>query len=258
MYTRETMFSLTGKTAIVTGGSRGIGKVVAGHLAMMGADIAIVNTNAETGAQAAEEIGNIHKVKTKSYVCDVTKPNEVESTINQIASDFGGLDVLFNNAGICLHKAALEVSPEEWMRIFGVNTHGVFFMSRAFAKKLIELERPGSIINNASMSAEIVNLPQEQVSYNASKAAVVHMTRSMAVEWVKHDIRVNCISPGYIATDMSVLVRKDWTAKWEDMTPYGRMGNPEELSGAVIYLASDCSTFTSGANIVIDGLYSAV
>jgi NAD(P)-dependent dehydrogenase (short-subunit alcohol dehydrogenase family) len=108
------------------------------------------------------------------------------------------------------------------------------------------------------MSGTIVNLPQPQASYNASKAAVVHLTKSLAVEWAEYGIRVNSISPGYIFTEMTAHVRKDWTDHWESMTPFKRMGKPEELSGAVIYLASDCSGYTSGCDIIIDGCFTCV
>lgn len=256
--TKDTMFSLSGKKSVVTGGARGIGKIVADKMAMMGSDIAILDILKDEGQATAKEIAASHGVKAEFYYCDVTKPAEVDATIAKIATDFGGLDVLFNNAGVVLHKAALDVTPEEWLNVIDINTNGVFFVARAFAKKLVELDRPGSIINNASMSATIVNVPQEQISYNASKAAVVHMSKSMAVEWVKYGIRVNTISPGYMKTDLTVHVRQDWIDKWEEMTPYGRLGRPEELAGAVIYLASDCSSFTSGCEIVVDGLFSAI
>lgn len=257
-FTKETMFALDGKVTVVTGGARGIGKAVAQQLAMMGADIAIVDMLDAEGKETAASIAKTYGVKTGAYVCDVTKPAQVKSVINQVASDFGGLDVLFNNAGIVLHKPAIELEPDEWTRVFDVNTHGVFFVAQAFAQKLVELGRGGSIINNASMSATIVNYPQEQASYNASKAAVVHMTKSLAVEWTKHDIRVNSISPGYIATDLTVHVRKDWIDAWVEMTPQKRLGKPEELAGAVIYLASDCSTYTSGCDMIIDGIFTCV
>jgi len=252
------MFSLQGKKVIVTGGARGIGKTVAEHMAMMGADIAVVDLLADVGQETAGQIAKAYGVKSKAYVCDVTKPDQVEKTVNQVADDFGGLDVLFNNAGVVLHKSSLEVTPEEWTQIFDVNTHGVFFMAAAFARKLIALGRPGSIINNASMSATIVNIPQEQASYNASKAAVVHMTKSLAVEWVNHNIRVNSISPGYIFTDLTAHVNPDWIEAWKGMSPSNRLGKPEELAGAVIYLASDCSSYTNGCDIIIDGGFCCV
>ena len=256
--TKDGIFSLKGKTAVVTGGARGIGRTVAADMAMMGADIAIIDLLDPLARESAEAIAKQHGVRARAYLCDVTDPARVAETIDAAAADFGGLDVLFNNAGICLHKAALDVTPEEWRGIFDVNVNGVFYTAAAFAKKLIALGRPGSIINTASMSGSIVNYPQEQASYNASKAAVVHITKSLAVEWAGHGIRVNCISPGYIFTEMTAHVRKDWTDQWIALTPYKRMGKPEELSGAVIYLASDCAGFTSGCEIIIDGCFTCV
>jgi len=227
-------------------------------MAMIGADIAIIDLLTPLANETAEQIAREHGVTARAYNCDVTKPGQVAVTMDAIVNDFGGLDILFNNAGICLHKASLDVSPEEWTGIFDVNVNGVFYTAAAFARKLIELKREGSIIHTASMSGTIVNYPQRQASYNASKAAVVHMTKSLAVEWAGHGIRVNCISPGYICTEMTSHVRQDWIDKWLELTPYKRMGNPGELSGAVIYLASGCSSFTSGCEIIIDGCFTCV
>lgn len=131
-------------------------------------------------------------------------------------------------------------------------------MAREFAKQLILKGKKGSIINTASMSGVIVNVPQLQSSYNASKAAVMHLTKSLAVEWADKGIRVNAISPGYIRTEMTESVREDWKKLWEGMIPFGRMGTPEELAGAVIYLASDMSSYTSGLNMVIDGAFTCI
>ena len=256
--TKDTMFSLDGKKAVVTGGAMGIGKVVSMYMAMMGADIAIIDILKDLADEVADEIAKTHGVKAKAYDCDVRVPSQVEAAIDQISDDFGDLDVLFNNAGIVLHKAGLDLTVDEWTGVFDTNTHGVFYVARAFAKKLIEQNRPGSIINNASISAIIVNYPQEQISYNASKAAVVQMTKSMAVEWFKYGIRVNSLSPGYTFTDLTKNVRSDWVDKWIELTPYKRMAKPEELAGAVIYLASDCASFTSGCDIVVDGAFSCV
>ena len=256
--TKETMFSLAGKRTIVTGGARGIGKVVAEHMAMMGSDIAIIDLLKDEADKTAAGIAKTYGVMSKAYLCDVTNPKEVNAAIDQIATDFGGLDVLFNNAGIVLHKAALEVTPREWTDVFDVNTHGMFFVAQAFAKKLVALGKGGSIINNASMSASIVNIPQEQASYNASKSAAVHMTKSLAIEWIKYGIRVNSLSPGYIFTDLTAHVNPDWLKEWTEMSPCKRLGKPEELAGAVIYLASDCSSYTSGCDLIVDGLFSVV
>jgi len=251
-------FSLEGKTVIVTGGARGIGKAVAEEIALAGGDVAIVDLLQDVATETAISIEKEFGVTAKAYKCDVTNPVEVNSVIDQIADDFGKLDVLFNNAGVVLHKPALEVTAKEWLDVIDVNLNGVFYMSVAFAKKLIEQKRPGSIINNASMSGTIVNWPQKQASYNVSKSAVIHLSKSLAVEWVEHNIRVNSISPGYTKTDLTVHVRKDWIDAWCEQTPMKRMAQPQELAGAVVYLASDYSTFTNGCDIIIDGAFTCV
>lgn len=250
------IFSLKGKTALVTGGYRGIGKAVAMGLAQAGADIILWDLL--DAAFTAQEIAQATGVKAAAFVCDVTDPQAVEETMGRSAQVTGSLDILFNNAGIGPHKDALEVTPEEWRKVLDVNLNGIFYVATAFARYLEANNKGGSVINTASMSGLIVNVPQRQASYNASKAAVIHLTKTLAVEWVQKGIRVNCISPGYIATDLISQVREDWRQQWTDMIPFGRMGRPEELAGAVIYLASSAASYTSGCNIVIDGCYSVL
>ncbi|RXW33611.1 SDR family oxidoreductase [Propioniciclava flava] len=249
-------FSLAGKNAVVTGGAQGIGKVVAHALAEQGANVALVDLNDAT--QVAAEIASTHGVRTTALTCNVTDPAQVADAIAGAAAELGPLDLLFNNAGIVLHKPALECTPEDFTRVVDVNLNGIFFVAQAFARHLVEQGRPGNIVNTASMSGTIVNIPQKQASYNASKAGVEHLTKSLAVEWADLGIRVNAISPGYIATEMTGTVREDWRQAWEGMIPFGRMGTPDELAGAVIYLLSDAATYTSGANIIIDGCFTVV
>lgn len=253
---KHDLFSLKGKVALVTGGYRGIGKTVAEYLADAGADIFICDLIDAAGV--AEEISREYYVRAQAAVCDVTNPQEVQKTVLMAGEKMGTLDILFNNAGIGPHKDALEVSAAEWNKVIGVNLNGVFYMAQAFGKYLTEHQKGGSIINTASMSGLIVNIPQQQASYNASKAGVIHLTKTLAVEWAQKGIRVNCISPGYICTDLIKEVRPDWKKEWEKMIPFGRMGDPQELAGAVIYLASDASSYTSGCNLVVDGCYTLV
>jgi len=255
---KKCMFSLDGKTSVVTGGARGIGKVVALEMANAGSNIAIVDMLDDVATETAKEIEQKHGVKAKGYKCDVTNPAQVNAVIDEIASDFGTLDVLFNNAGIVLHKPALDVTPDEWLNVINVNLNGVFFVAQAFAKNLVKNKRPGSIINTASMSGTIVNIPQPQASYNASKAAVIHLTKSLAIELAPHEIRVNSISPGYIETDLTAHVRKDWIDEWLKLTPTRRMGQPEELASMVVLLAGDSSKFTNGSDIIMDGAFTCV
>ena len=253
---KHDIFSLANKVAIVTGGNQGIGKVVAGYLADAGCDVVIFDLNDAT--KVAEEIAQEYGVRTGAVVVDVTDPEAVDAAIEKAADMMGTLDVLFNNAGICLHKNAVDVTPAEWLKVVNVNLNGIFFVARAFAKYLIAHNKKGNIVNTASMSGTIVNIPQGQASYNSSKAGVAHLTKSLAVEWASYGIRVNSISPGYIRTEMTGNVRQDWQDYWVSTIPFRRMGTPEELAGAVIYLLSDASTYTSGHDLIIDGCFTIV
>ncbi|MDL2236351.1 SDR family oxidoreductase [Christensenellaceae bacterium OttesenSCG-928-K19] len=253
---KQELFSLKGKVAMVTGAKQGIGKVVASYLADAGADIVLADI--QDASDVAQEIAAEYGVRAAAFTCDVTNQTDVKQMVGQAAAKMGTLDILFNNAGISMQKPVLELEQGEWEKVINVNLNGVFYVACAFAGYLVEQKKKGSIINMASMSASIVNIPQPQTSYNTSKAAVKHLTKSLAVEWAGEGIRVNSISPGYIFTEMTQSVRQDWQDCWVDMIPFGRMGKPEELAGAVIYLASDASTYTSGSDLVIDGCYTVV
>lgn len=256
MIVKNDIFSLGGKVAIVTGGNQGIGKVVAGYLADAGADVVIFDRNDATAV--AEKIAAEFQVRTLAIQVDVTDPDAVDQAIADAAAEMGTLDLLFNNAGICLHKDAIDVTPGEWLKVIDVNLNGIFFVAQAFGKYLIANKKVGNIVNTASMSGTIVNIPQGQASYNASKAGVAHLTKSLAVEWAPYGIRVNSISPGYIRTEMTGTVRQDWQDYWVSTIPFRRMGTPEELAGAVIYLLSNASTYTSGLDMLIDGCFTVV
>ncbi len=246
------------KRIIVTGGAQGIGKCVAHMLAQEGAQIGIFDANEELAAATAAQIARDSDAPCKAYACDVTDPAQVQAATDAFVADFGTLDGVFNNAGICLHRGALDVTPAQWQRVIDVNLSGVFYVAQAAARQFVREGKSGSIVNTASMSGSIVNIPQEQASYNASKAAVVHLTKSLAVEWAAKNIRVNCISPGYIQTDMTGSVRGDWVQFWTELIPFKRMGKPEELAGAVLYLLSDASSYTSGCDMIIDGCFTCI
>lgn len=250
------LFSLEKKVCMITGGNQGIGKVVAGYIADAGADIVIVDI--VDASQVALELQTKYQIRAKSYICDVTNPDEVNKIINLAAKEMGTLDLLFNNAGVCLHKSVLDCAPEDWLRVININLNGVYFVAQVFAKYLVTHKKTGNIVNMASMSATIVNIPQEQASYNASKAGVRHFTKSLAVEVANKGIRVNSLSPGYIKTEMTGVVKEEWQKLWIDSTPFKRMGTPEELAGAVIYFLSDASSFTSGADLIVDGCFTIV
>jgi len=254
MYLEE-LFGLRNKIAVVTGGGRGIGQVVACGLAKAGAEVVIL---CRSGAE--ETVNQIIKDGGKSYwiSTDVTNEKSVDTAFTEILKRSGSIDIIFNNAGICMHQDTLDATIAEFREVVDVNLTGEFIVARAAGKIMIERGIHGSIINMASMSGSIVNVPQWQCSYNTSKAAVIHMTRSLAAEWADYHIRVNSLSPGYIATPMSVDTPQELKDAWMPMIPMHRMGNPEELIPAVLYLACDASGYTSGSDIIVDGAYTCI
>lgn len=254
MYLEE-IFGLKGKVAVVTGGGRGIGQVVAEGLAKAGAEVVIL---ARSGAD--ETIRKIEQAGGKGYfiAADVTKEESVHAAFESILERSHSVDIVFNNAGICIHKDTLSASIEEFREVVDVNLTGEYIVAREAGRIMIEKGIKGSIINMASMSGSIVNIPQWQCSYNASKAAVIHMTRSLAAEWVDYGIRVNSLSPGYIGTPMSADTPQELKDAWMPLIPMHRMGKPEELVPAVLYLACDAAGYTSGSDVVVDGAYTAI
>lgn len=251
----DNLFSLKGKVALVTGGARGIGQVVSCGLAEAGAEVVIIDL-----LNADETIALIESKGGKAYhvQADITDQASIDACIEKVLKESGSIDILFNNAGICMHKASIDVTAEEFGQVLNVNLTGAFNMARSVARIMIEKGIKGSIINTGSMSGLIINIPQLQSSYNASKAGLIHLTKSLAVEWADYRIRVNCISPGYISTPMTLGSAEEMKKAWIPLIPYKRMGLPEELVGAVIYLASDASSYTTGSNLAIDGAYTCV
>lgn len=248
----EDLFGLKGKVTLVTGASRGIGQAVARGLAKAGA--VVVNFSRSGGEETMEMIredgGVFH-----DYRVDVTKEDEVDRALDEVLRDVGPVEILFNNAGICLHKSALESTIDEFRRIIDVNVTGEFIVARAVGKVMVKQGIQGSIINMASISGTIVNIPQQQASYNASKAAVIQMTKSLAIEWAPYNIRVNSISPGYINTPMASDTPQALRDAWDKLVPMRRMAEAEELMTAILYLASPASTYTTGSDIIVDGGY---
>lgn len=252
------LFSLEGKVALVTGGGRGIGQVIARELARAGADIAIFS---RSGAAATKALIEGEGGKVLDIIADATKEDQVRAGVEKIMAEYGRLDIVVNNAGVCYHKDAFEATVEEWRQCLDINLTGEYIVSRESARVMIANGIKGSIINIASMSGHIVNIPQMQAAYNASKAGVIHMTKSLAIEWVDKGIRVNSISPGYVNTPMSNdpnFVEPELLAAWQPLFPMHRMAEPEELCGAIIWLASENAGYTTGADIIIDGAYSVL
>lgn len=249
---------LDGKTTFVTGGAQGIGKSIATGVAEAGSNVVIVDLDIDKAKKTADEIASLG-VKTMAVKADVTNPEDVNKMIVTILDEFSRIDVAFCNAGICINEPADEMSYESWKKIIDINLNGVFLTAQAAAKVMLK-QGKGSIINTASMSGHIVNVPQPQCGYNASKAGVIMLTKSMAVEFSKRGVRVNSISPGYIGTELvtSAPHLKGLIDQWNQMSPQGRLGTPDELQAIAVYLAGDASDFTTGSDFIIDGAFTCI
>lgn len=244
----------------MTGGARGIGYSLAGAFAAGGMRVAVVDVLDSVEAAAAS-LASDYGVVTLGVRADVRSQASVESAFARVREALGLPTVLLTAAGITVWNDSVDVSEEEWRRVMGVNLDGTFFAAQSFGRGLIRSGRAGSAVFIASISASIVNVPQHQASYNASKAAVAHLAGSLAVEWARYGIRVNAVSPGYILSDMTrrfTDANPGLTREWVGRIPAGRMGDPSDLRGLAAFLASDASAYLTGQNIVIDGGYTAV
>lgn len=253
------MFQLTGRNALVTGGGRGLGRAMALALAESGANVAIVDLDLERAKDASKELQD-RGVKSIALHGDVTKEEDAESTVNATVEAFGSLDILINNAGVGILGAAEEIDFSDIRTTFEIDVFGIFTFSRAAFKPMSRQNR-GNIINIASMAGISVLYPQEHAHYNSAKAAVIMVTKSLAVEWASYGIRVNALAPGYMITPPVIKLQQQDPKMWDfwmSRVPMGRAGNPEELQGAVIYLASDASSYMTGNVLVIDGGYTCL
>ncbi|KAJ5646329.1 NADP-dependent mannitol dehydrogenase [Penicillium lividum] len=250
------LFSLKGKVVVVTGasGARGMGIEAARGCAEMGADLAITySSRPEGGEKNAKELAETYGVKVKAYKCDVGSWESVQELVNNTIKDFGKIDAFIANAGRTANSGILDGSVQDWEEVIQTDLNGTFHCAKAVGAHFKE-RGTGSFVITSSMSGHIANFPQEQTSYNVAKAGCIHMARSLANEW-RDFARVNSISPGYIDTGLSDFVEKDVQDLWNSMIPMGRNGQAKELKGAYVYLVSDASTYTTGADLIIDGGY---
>jgi sorbose reductase len=248
------LFDLHGKRALVTGASSGIGRIVAEAYLQAGAQVAIAARHSEALADVAADLAAAGS-RVLPVCCDVTQPDQVSRMLDQVTAELGGVDIAVCNAGIIAVTPMLDMSVEEFQSIQNTNVTGVFLTAQAAARQMVRQGHGGVIITTASMSGHIINVPQEVSHYCASKAAVIHLTKAMAVELAPHQIRVNSVSPGYIRTEL-VEPLTEYHAQWEPKIPLGRMGRPVELTGLYLYLASAASSYMTGSDVVIDGGYT--
>lgn len=245
-------FSLAGRYAMVTGASRGLGRVIALALADAGADVALVARSTEGLAQVAAEVRSRGR-QAVTVAADLTKLDELRKSVDHVYDAFGRLDTLVSNAGISpIWKRSAEVTEDEWDAIMTTNVKATFFLCTNVAARMAE-QGGGSIITLASVAA-VVGTPRMAV-YGVSKAAVGQLTRTFALEWARHHVRVNAIAPGYIATDMTagVLEHPYFGNAIRQATPMGRPGQPHEIAGIALYLASDASSYATGQLFLVDG-----
>ncbi|KAJ5902566.1 NADP-dependent mannitol dehydrogenase [Penicillium taxi] len=251
------LFSLKGKVVIITGasGPRGMGIEAARGCAEMGADLAITySSRPEGGEKNAKELQEKYGVKVKAYKCDVGSWESVEGLVSSVIKDFGKIDAFIANAGRTASSGILDGSVSDWNEVIQTDLNGTFHCAKAVGAHFKE-RGTGSFVITSSMSGHIANFPQEQTSYNVAKAGCIHMARSLANEW-RGFARVNSISPGYIDTGLSDFVEQKTQDLWNSMIPMGRNGQAKELKGAYVYLVSDASTYTTGADLLIDGGYT--
>jgi NAD(P)-dependent dehydrogenase (short-subunit alcohol dehydrogenase family) len=251
------LFRLDGKTALVTGGNQGLGKAFTLALARAGARVAFAGRREEANLAAVAEARKAG-LDLVAVTADITDDDQITAMTDQALSALDGrIDILVNNAGVCYHADAFDVTDEQWSGVFDLNVRALWKTSLAVGAGMRE-RRAGSIVNIGSMSGIIVNRPQWQPAYNASKAAVHHLTKSLAVEWAPYGIRVNAVAPGYVKTDMAPVDRPEFQRYWVEDCPQQRFALPEEIAPSVVFLAGDAASFITGSILVADGGYTAV
>ncbi|PKP74759.1 MAG: 3-oxoacyl-ACP reductase [Alphaproteobacteria bacterium HGW-Alphaproteobacteria-6] len=245
-------FDLTGRLAVVTGGAAGIGRAIAEVLAEGGARVVIADRNLAAATALAATLNGV------ALALDVTDAEAAEAAAAGLARDHGAPAILVNNAGIVQNAPALEVNLADWRRVIEVNLHGVFHTARAFGRHMVAAGA-GSVVNISSICGEVAVHPQPQAAYNAAKAGVNLLTRSLAVEWAGK-VRVNAVAPGYTATELTLLGRSkpEWFDTWLRGIPMGRLADPREIALAVAFLASDAASYITGTVLTADGGYTAI
>ncbi|WP_127144490.1 glucose 1-dehydrogenase [Pelagibacterium montanilacus] len=250
-------FGLAGKTAVITGGARGIGYAVAELCAQAGADIAIIDVLAEQAEDSAKAIAKATGKKAFAFGADLADAAAAKAVVDEAHRALGRIDVLMNCVGIGPNTEVLDIPAEEWAQVMNVNVNAQFYVGQAVARKMADAGG-GSIVAIGSNSGFIVDRPQPQAHYNASKAAVHQMVKSMAIELAPKNIRVNAVAPGYVITEMTKrgMSNPEWLDIWVEATPMGRLGKPEEIANVMVFLASDAASYMTGSIVLADGGYT--
>lgn len=245
-------FSLKRKSGIVTGGGTGLGQAMATALVQAGGQVLIVGRRKELLEEAAKEMGQFGG-PVIPFQADMTKMTHIPQIVNKAMTEFGKIDFLFNNAGKGLRAPCEDYQETDWDEVFMTNLKGPFFLAQAVARTMISAKRPGSIINTSSIMAFIT--VKDSPAYPTSKAGINHLTKALANSWAKYGIRVNAIGPGWFLTEMTQrrLKDKELGAEVISRIPFARTGNPEELGGVAVFLASDASSYVTGQTIIVDG-----
>jgi NAD(P)-dependent dehydrogenase (short-subunit alcohol dehydrogenase family) len=245
--THATYPDLSGKLVVITGGGRGIGLATAERFRAQDSRVVVVDLAMTSPDLDAEFLP-----------VDVTDAEAVEAAASDVTARFGAPDVVLNAAGIVRSASAEDMTVADWRQVVDIDLSGTFYVCQAFGRRMLDAGR-GSVVNIASMSGSISNFPQKQVSYNAAKAGVVHLTKTLAGEWADRGVRVNSVSPGYIATDLTAALLErepELGVTWRERTPMGRLGTPDEVASVILFLASEASSFMTGSDVIADGGYT--
>lgn len=245
-----TNFDLTGKTALVTGAGRGLGKAIADGLAQAGAVVYGTTRSRETADLVSRRYG------TPAVALEMTDTASIRRGVAELLDASGGIDLLVNNAGVNIPKPAVEITEDDWDAVLGTNLRGSFFLTTELAKGWLAASTQGAVVNVASQAGLVAI--EERAAYGTSKAGLIHLTKALALEWAPHGIRVNAVAPTFVRTELteSTLSRPDWARELKSRIPMGRFGEPDDIVGSVVFLLSDAASLVTGHTIAIDGGYT--